>query len=438
MATYTVAIDGAINVSTSGNVSLVAKGNNNDGKYSRGVWSRLNMTGTGTVSVDSVGNASANIAFDPNNYIEYGSNNKSDFALVSTSATVTKVSDTNLTLVAPELGATPQTQIEGTDCFGYVEWTDGTNVPAVFGAETVYTATVTLVPKCGYTFEGVAENSLSVNNESASNDVNGNVVTYTFPATGTNPDTIVSEFDIQGVAAPVIDANPVNTITETDEYTGTVIWKKGSYDVTGNFGADTVYTAIITLTPKSGYTFVGVNKDAFTVNGATSTTNDKDSGVITAVFPATAKTIFVNGTRYILGTDQLPEGITLDSDGKTLILNNFEGTSIGTKSTEPLSIKLVGENKLTGDNSYYSNRISAMYVPYYGEINIDGEAGSSLTLDIQNDKSMIRGIDAQASTVNINGGNININVAYTGTEALSSGTYYGVFTSIINVKNNAN
>ncbi len=160
--------------------------------------------------------------------------------------------------------------------------------------------------------------------------------------------------------------------------------------------------------------------------------------MMSGVYAADGGTVYINGEETNLATDSLPEGITLDSDGKTLILNNFEGTSIGTKSTEPLSIKLVGENKLTGDNSYYSNRISAMYVPYYGEINIDGEAGSSLTLDIQNDKSMIRGIDAQASTVNINGGNININVAYTGTEALSSGTYYGVFTSIINVKNNAN
>ncbi|MGG1633009.1 S-layer homology domain-containing protein [Paenibacillus sp. NRS-1760] len=89
---------------------------------------------------------------------------------------------------------------------------------------------------------------------------------------------------IAGVTAPVIGATPAATVTETMYYTGTVTWLPA---VTTTFAAGTAYTATITLTPKAGYTLIGVDADFFTVAGAT-TTNMADSGVVTAVFPATA------------------------------------------------------------------------------------------------------------------------------------------------------
>jgi hypothetical protein len=58
--------------------------------------------------------------------------------------------------------------------------------------------------------------------------------------------------------------------------------------VTGTFAANTPYTATITLTTKAGYTLQGVGANSFTVAGATTVTNAADSGVVTAVFPATA------------------------------------------------------------------------------------------------------------------------------------------------------
>ncbi len=48
-----------------------------------------------------------------------------------------------------------------------------------------------------------------------------------------------------------------------------------------------MYTATITLTAKAGYTLTGVTVNFFTAVGASSVTNAADSGVITAVFPAT-------------------------------------------------------------------------------------------------------------------------------------------------------
>ena len=93
----------------------------------------------------------------------------------------------------------------------------------------------------------------------------------------------VTEPAIGGVTAPVVGETPVTAITEGKQFTGTVTW---SPEVS-TFAASTVYTAAITLTPKAGYKLDGVAANFFTVAGATSVSNGANSGVVTAVFPAT-------------------------------------------------------------------------------------------------------------------------------------------------------
>ena len=101
--------------------------------------------------------------------------------------------------------------------------------------------------------------------------------------------TTISVPSIAGVVAPVAGATPVTTNIAGSGYTGTVAWS-GSPAV---FDFATTYTAIITLTPTSGYTLTGVTTNFFTVAGATSVTNSANAGVITAVFPATVATYAV-------------------------------------------------------------------------------------------------------------------------------------------------
>ena len=85
---------------------------------------------------------------------------------------------------------------------------------------------------------------------------------------------------------------PVITITETDQYTGSVSWDPND----DPFDAEIVYTATITLTAKSGYTLTGVAADFFTVAGtSTAATNSANSGVVTAVFPATGAATYAIG-----------------------------------------------------------------------------------------------------------------------------------------------
>jgi len=87
---------------------------------------------------------------------------------------------------------------------------------------------------------------------------------------------------INGLTVPVKGEIPAITITETDQFNGTVSWSPNN----NLFLASTIYTAAITLTPKDGFTLSGVPEDFFTVSGAT-VSNDADSGVITAIYPIT-------------------------------------------------------------------------------------------------------------------------------------------------------
>jgi len=105
-------------------------------------------------------------------------------------------------------------------------------------------------------------------------------------------DTTISVAAIAGVTVPVQGATPVTTTTAGTGYTGTVSWSGSP----ATYALATTYTATITLTPTSGYTLTGVAANFFTVAGATTDTNSANSGVITAVFPATASTYAVGNT----------------------------------------------------------------------------------------------------------------------------------------------
>jgi hypothetical protein len=183
-------------------------------------------------------------------------------------------------VTAPARGATPDLTVTDTDQYsGTVAWAP---VHSPYAASTVYTATITLTAKAGYTFAGVAANSFTVAGATATNTVNTGVVTAVFPATEAAPDVAVSIASIPGVTAPVRNVTPDLAITDTDQYTGTITWAPAD----SPYEASTVYTATITLTAKAGYTFTGVAANSFTVAGATAT-NTVNTGVVTAVFPAT-------------------------------------------------------------------------------------------------------------------------------------------------------
>lgn len=128
---------------------------------------------------------------------------------------------------------------------------------------------------------------------------------------------------IDGVTAPVTGATPTATIAATSKYTAMIAWSGSPNDTSlvdslSTFAGGTVYTATITLTPKTGYTLTGVAANFFTVAGATAT-NAADSGVVSAVFSATAAAQVVavsaiNDTTVLVGATTTKAVTTTPSD----------------------------------------------------------------------------------------------------------------------------
>jgi hypothetical protein len=192
-------------------------------------------------------------------------------------------------VTAPVTGATPVATITATTAYtATIAWSGS---PVTFAGGTIYTATITITPKVGYTLTGVAANFFTVAGAAATNAANSGVVTAVFPATAIAV-TVVTLAVIPGVTAPLTGATPVATITATTQYTGTVTWSP----VAATFAGATVYTATITLTAKAGYTLTGVAANFFTVADATTDTNPINSGVVTAVFPATAAPVIATAS----------------------------------------------------------------------------------------------------------------------------------------------
>jgi len=199
-------------------------------------------------------------------------------------------------VTAPVTGATPVTAItENSQYSGTVTWSDWWgDSTSTFAANTEYTATITLTAKAGYTMQGVGYDFFTVAGATwVSNYADSGDITAAFPQTAA---TVINIADIQGVTTPVTGETPVNEIYdyENGQYSGFVTWSPNHY----TFEASTIYTATITLTAKTGYTLQGIGNNFFTVTGATSVSNNANSGVITAIFPQTSATLSYDKIEY--------------------------------------------------------------------------------------------------------------------------------------------
>ena len=195
----------------------------------------------------------------------------------------------------PAYGEIPVSVIaENEQYTGTVTWNDS---PSSFAASKVYTATIELTAKDGFTLDGVSDDFFEIAGAaSVSNDDDSGIIIVVFPATGLTPPTVVNIKAVSGVTVPEKDGIPVTEIKETEQYTGTIRWSGSPV----KFASSTIYTATIALTAKSGYTFNGISDDSFLISGATSIKNNKNSGVITAIFPSTITAViaFPSGTSF--------------------------------------------------------------------------------------------------------------------------------------------
>jgi len=127
-------------------------------------------------------------------------------------------------VTVPVNGATPVTEITPTDQYtGTVTW-GGTLVGGNFGPTTVYTATITLTEKTGYTLTGVGANFFTVAGtiSTATNPAGSGVITAVFPATNANLTGNV----LFSVSFNFSDAMPAGSLTPS--VGGTI--DRGSFD----------------------------------------------------------------------------------------------------------------------------------------------------------------------------------------------------------------
>ena len=125
---------------------------------------------------------------------------------------------------------------------GSVVWSPAIAEGESCADNTKYTAVITLIPKKGYTVSGVPKDYFEVEGaESTENRINSGIITARFAKT----DAAVNSKNIKGVTAPATGEKPVTSITETEQYTGSVVWSP-AIAPGGSFAANTEYTATIT------------------------------------------------------------------------------------------------------------------------------------------------------------------------------------------------
>ena len=142
----------------------------------------------------------------------------------------------------------------------------------------------TVIAKQAYALLQSVDSSVGNNKIGIIDGVNNGIYTYYVEGWG------VYTPEITGVTAPVLNDLPVAVTTSNTQVSGTLTWEP---TVLAGFVGATGYTATIDLTAINGYTLAHVPANFFTVAGATTVTNDAGSGLITAVFPATATNVVI-------------------------------------------------------------------------------------------------------------------------------------------------
>lgn len=257
---------------------------------------------TGSVEIIATGvKKTWRIELDPDE-VDFGTLPFGDDVPAAQAVTIKNTGNQPVTVGLPELDF-------GEDAFVFTQGDGYTGGQAAIAADAA--ASFTVQPKNGLP---VGDYTVTVYTISGSDDTEAELFV--------NFEVTIAPVSIQtitGVTPPAAGQTPVTTISDTEQYTGTVTWKP----VDSPFVHATQYIATITLTPKEGYTLTGVAENFFRVDGA-STTNAADSGVITAIFPYTAPAAPTGG--YTI--DYVNETISIADGHEANTLPDFTGASV--------------------------------------------------------------------------------------------------------------
>ena len=135
-------------------------------------------------------------------------------------------------ITLPVPGELPSAAVVATNQFtGTVAWSAGEEAhTSAFAAATVYTATIALQARTGWTFDGVAANFFTIAGAPEATTVTnpaggGNTITVeaVFPQTSGN--RVITDSAILGLTPPVTGAEPVRTLaTQNVQYSAEITW----------------------------------------------------------------------------------------------------------------------------------------------------------------------------------------------------------------------
>lgn len=227
--------------------------------------------------------------------------------------------------ITPKVGQSPVLSLPK-NAENKVVWTDGKNKQEVF-----YTANITWSPslsdngtfRTGEKYTAVVNFTIltggfRLGTVSVPDVVDGTVVTAS-PVGNTvtlnfgqlTATQEVDNFCIYGVTAPEAGKTPVTAIRKSAQFDGTVAWQDESGKAVTTFEANKKYTAVISLTCGTEYTFPAGGTSLFTVPGAASVKYQKTgdhTATVTATFdPITTETkaeIYADRTSVTVGTSK--------------------------------------------------------------------------------------------------------------------------------------
>ena len=237
--------------------------------------------------------------------------------------------------------------------------------------------------------------------------------------------TLLAAEAIKGVVAPARDDVPVSYLEEGTHFFADIAWEPG----TDTFKAGTIYTAVITLTAQSGYTFKGSFTNTasiakFTVGGRAPSSWVSNNGtvlVFKTTFPPTASDAYsvtvTNGT----GSGNFKPGDTVT------IKANAAPAGMVFDRWECFDMELTNENAATTTFTMpnYAITVSAMYKSAIAAVSITAGNNQSWKKGVSAKTGVsitCSGASAQLETLKVDG------ITLKATQYSKSGTSNAVIT----------
>ena len=318
----------------------------------------LTVTAVGTFTIDLVTAATLNYAAG---------------TPVTATLTVTPIpiTSTAITVTTPVTGIAMSTLATGTGNFsiGAVTWTPSAGT---FQSSTTYTATVTLTANNNYTFTGLTGATINGNNAAIDGNTGSTLtISYTFSTT-----SITISSAAVTVTAPVTGATPNTTAIGAGNFTiGAVTWTPSA----STFLSNTAYTAQVTLTANSNFTFTGLTGATINSANATIVGNTGSTLIISYTFPVTASIIpsaAVTVTAPVTGAT--PNTTAIGAGNFTIGAVTWSPTESPFKVSTPYSATVT----LIANGGYTFTGLTVATING-NNASIDSNLGSSLTISYQ-------------------------------------------------------